>query len=98
MLKNLYWKDIGQLDLRINLNVLKMNVEEIGEALPNNSIFEGDTLFLRGDKSDYIKNNDIVLIEEHFPKATVETIDNAGHWLHAENPKDFYNQVLTFIS
>lgn len=98
LLKNLYWIEKGQLALRINLKVLIDNVEEIGEALPYNSTFEGDTLFLRGDKSDYVTANDEVLIRTPFPYAKVSTINNTGHWLHAENPKDFFNQVLAFIS
>lgn len=97
LLKNLYWVENGQLGLRINLIVLKDNVEEIGEALPTNSIFEGDTLFLRGDKSDYINHNDEAIIKAHFPNALVITINNAGHWLHAENPKDFFEEVMKFV-
>ena len=98
LLKNLYWKDKGQLGLRINLKVLKENVEEIGEALPVDSIFEGDTLFLRGDRSDYISLRDEALIKIHFPIATVETISNAGHWLHAENSIEFYETVVHFLN
>lgn len=98
LLKNLYWKDKGQLDLRINLKVLKENIEEIGEALPTNSKFNGDILFLRGDKSNYISFNDEILILEYFPKAVVKTISNAGHWLHAENPKEFYETVMLFVN
>lgn len=98
LLKNLYWIEKGKLALRVNLKVLKENVEEIGEALPNKSIFEGNTLFLKGDKSDYILEQDEVLINTHFPNSKVETINNAGHWLHAENPKDFYSEVINFIS
>jgi pimeloyl-ACP methyl ester carboxylesterase len=37
------------------------------------------------------------LIKKHFPKAKIETISNAGHWLHAENPTDFYNKVILFL-
>ncbi len=97
LLKNLYWVENGQLGLRINLIALKDNVEEIGEALPTNSIFEGDNLFLRGDKSDYINHNDEAIIKAHFPNALVITINNAGHWLHAENPKDFFEEVMKFV-
>ncbi len=97
LLKNLYWKDKGQLDLRINLNALKENIEEMGKALPSNSIFKGDTLFLKGDRSNYITLNDEALIKVHFPKAEVKAITNAGHWLHAENPKDFFEEVIRFV-
>ncbi len=97
LLKNLYWIEKGQLGLRINLEVLKANVLRVGEALPNHLIFEKETLFLRGDQSDYITESDEVLIKRHFPKSKLETILNAGHWLHAENPKAFYKAVVNFI-
>jgi pimeloyl-ACP methyl ester carboxylesterase len=97
LLKNLYWKDKGQLDLRINFNALKENIEEMGKALPNNSIFKGDTLFLKGEKSNYIILSDEALIKGHFPKAILKTISNAGHWLHAENPKSFFEEVIRFV-
>jgi len=97
LLKNLYWVKKGQLGLRVNLKALKDNIEQIGEALPANSIFKKDTLFLRGDKSDYINQNDESLMVIHFPKASVKTIINAGHWLHAENPKDFFEEVIRFV-
>lgn len=97
LLKNLYWVEKGQLGLRINLDVLKENVSEVGEALPIHAIFEKDTLFLRGDRSEYIAEADEAIIHRHFPNSKIITISNAGHWLHAENPKDFYNAVVNFI-
>lgn len=98
LLKNLYWVEKGQLGLRINLEVLRDHVSEVGEALPIHSKFEKPTLFLRGDKSEYVMPNDAKLIKAHFPLADIETISNAGHWLHAENPEDFYKTVIDFIS
>lgn len=97
LLKNLYWKDNGQLDLRMNLEVLKENVSEVGEALPTHLKFEKDTLFLRGDRSEYIALTDEDIIKRHFPKAKLVTIKNAGHWLHAENPVDFFEESINFI-
>jgi pimeloyl-ACP methyl ester carboxylesterase len=97
LLKNLYWKDKGQLALRMNLEVLKYQVSEVGEALPTHLKFEKDTLFLRGDRSEYIALSDEDIIRRHFPKAKIVTIKDAGHWLHAENPKDFFDAVMHFI-
>ncbi len=97
LLKNLYWKEKDELALRVNLDVLKANVGEVGEKLPMYSKFNGDTLFLRGDRSEYITHQDESLIKNHFPNSNIVTITNAGHWLHAENPKDFYSEVIKFI-
>ena len=98
LLKNLYWVEKGKLGLRVNLEVLKNNVEEVGEALPVSNSFSGNTLFLRGDKSEYIALNDEALIKMQFPNSTIATVANAGHWLHAENPIDFFNEVMQFLS
>jgi len=97
LLKNLYWKAKGPLALRMNLEVLKENVSEVGEGLPAHLKFEKDTLFLRGDRSEYIALSDEDVIKHQFPKAKMVTIKNAGHWLHAENPDDFFKETLDFI-
>lgn len=98
LLKNLYWVEKGRLGLRINLEVLKNEVAEVGEPLPTYARFEKDTLFLRGDRSEYIGIEDETIISNHFFKAKIVTIANAGHWLHAENPKDFFEAVEGFIN
>ncbi|WP_299130874.1 alpha/beta fold hydrolase [uncultured Winogradskyella sp.] len=98
LLKNLYWVKKGQLGLRINLPVLKANVSEVGEALAIHATFNKPTLFLRGDKSEYIGESDEAIIKRHFQNSEIVTIANAGHWLHAENPKDFYTSVIDFVS
>lgn len=97
LLKNVYRKTKDDFAFRINLQSLTDNVEEVGEALPPFTQFEGETLFLRGEISDYILEEDKVLIKNHFPNSYVETISNAGHWLHAENPNDFYNIIIIFL-
>lgn len=97
LLKNLYWASPEQLAFRFNLKVFNEKIEIIGEALPFENVFSKPTLFLRGDKSDYILNSDFETIFHHFPKAKIETVKNAGHWLHAENPNDFYSYVIDFI-
>ncbi|RIA10809.1 pimeloyl-ACP methyl ester carboxylesterase [Flavobacteriaceae bacterium MAR_2010_72] len=97
LLKNLYWKEKGQLALRMNLEVLKEQVSEVGEALPSHLSFNKETLFLRGDRSEYIALSDESQIKSQFPNAKLVTISNAGHWLHAENPSDFFDEVMAFI-
>lgn len=97
LLKNLYWVEPGQLGFRFNLDVFNRKIETIGNALPFESHFDKPTLFLRGDKSDYILDSDFETIHHHFPNAEIKTIKNAGHWLHAENPTDFYDMVLGYL-
>lgn len=96
--KSLYWKEKGQLAFRFNLQSLTENNNEVGVALPSFTIFEGETLFLKGKNSGYISTEEEPIIEAHFPNSKIVTIANAGHWLHVENPKDFYKEVFEFLS
>jgi pimeloyl-ACP methyl ester carboxylesterase len=98
LLKNIYRVSSEILGLRINLETLKTHVSEVGEALPSALNFQKDSLFLRGDKSEYISVQDETLIKHQFPAAVIKTISNAGHWLHAENPAEFFHNVRTFIT
>lgn len=97
LLKNLYWVEKGKLDFRFNLEVLSQKMNEVGENIGASEQYHGPTLFLRGDRSEYVTTNDIAEIERHFPKAQLKTITNAGHWLHAENPEDFLKTTLDFM-
>jgi len=97
LLKNLYWKEKGQLAWRMNLNVLIEQMPEILKEMPK-EISLTPTLFLKGEKSKYILEEDFGLLQELFPNSEIETVYNAGHWLHAENPLDFYQLVSDFIA
>jgi pimeloyl-ACP methyl ester carboxylesterase len=97
LLKNIYWVSPGVLGLRINLPALRIHVSEVGEALSSNLNFAKQSLFLRGDKSEYVSLEDEALIRRQFTDTTFKTITNAGHWLHAENPLEFYESVGSFI-
>lgn len=97
LLKNLSRKKSGGFEWKINLPVIKENIEIIGEGMEEQLAIEKDVLFIRGEKSDYIKNDDIILITQHFPNAKVETIKGAGHWVHAEQPEELLKVVSDFL-
>lgn len=97
LLKSLYWQEPGQLAFRFNLAVFNKKIEEIGKPLSENAVFSKPTLFIRGGKSDYILNEDFDNLKKHFPDSSIETIPDAGHWLHAENPKMFCEIASSFL-
>ncbi|RZJ31181.1 MAG: alpha/beta fold hydrolase [Flavobacterium sp.] len=97
LMKNLYWETPEQLAFRFNLNVFNKSKDIIGEPLPDDARFDKPVLFIRGANSRYIHDEDMELIEKHFPQARLETVANAGHWLHAENPKDFFADTIAFL-
>lgn len=83
---------------KINLKGLEENIENLGVGLADDKIFEKETLFIGGTKSDYITKNDHELIKKHFKSADIKMVEGAGHWVHAEKPKELAELVLDFLS
>jgi pimeloyl-ACP methyl ester carboxylesterase len=98
LLKNLYWEIPGeQLAWRINLPVLSREMPNILKDISNEKC-EVETLFLRGKKSNYILDTDFDAIKNQFPNSEIATIEDAGHWIHAEKPQEFYNIVMRYFN
>lgn len=97
LLKNLYLKEKQQYDWKFNLKVIKREIEAIGEWAISEGVFEGKVLFIKGEKSDYIKAEYALQIAEKFPNYDLTEIEGAGHWVHAEAKEDFSQEVLTFM-
>ena len=95
--KNLYWTDDKKLNWRFNLRTLSEKYSEFVSNAIKFGVFTGETLFIGGAKSNYILPQDEFQIKQQFPNASVVKIDNAGHWVQAENPKDFGEVVKDFI-
>ena len=97
LLKNLFWINKGQLSWRMNLPVLEKKMNEILSEIQSDIVLT-PTLFLKGERSDYILESDFEDLNYYFPNADIETIYNAGHWLHAENPFEFHELVMEFLN
>ena len=97
LLKNLRRNIAGNFELKININAIKANYENHLSAAPQGEIFTGPCLFLKGENSDYIDQQQLPIIQSIFPKSSVKTIEAVGHWLHAEKPELFNQMVLQFI-
>lgn len=97
LLKGLTYETSNQLRWKFNLKTLDREIENIGEALHEHAYFSNSTLFIRGDRSNYITEKDEELIEHIFPQVEIITIKNAGHWLHAEQAQVFTETVLSFL-
>jgi pimeloyl-ACP methyl ester carboxylesterase len=97
LLKNLYWKEEGRLDWRFYLPGIERNMEKTGIAFQPDHEINSRVLFLRGENSGYIGARDEIEIRKIFPHAQVDTIKGAGHWVHAEKPKEFFEKTNRFI-
>lgn len=95
--KNLYWTEDKKLNWRFNLKTLNEKYTQFVSNAIKFGVFEGQTLFIAGEKSNYILPQDSFIIKQQFPKSQIISIKNAGHWVQAENPKDFFVAVKDFF-
>jgi esterase len=98
LLKNLGRALSGGFFWRINLPDIAANYGRLREPLSGAGPFTGPVLFVRGGKSNYVRPEDEPLIHEWFPAARVETIAEAGHWIHADRPEEFLTMVMEFLN
>lgn len=96
VLKNLTRTDEGSYQWRVNLDVIERNLETIGAAITG-SPYEGPTLFVRGSLSAYVEDGDWPQVLKLFPHARLVTLPT-DHWVQAEQPKLFAENVLDFLS
>ncbi len=96
LLKNLYWKEKGKLAWRMNIPAIENSMDEILAPLSEKEMFV-PTLFIRGAQSNYILDEDIPKLEAKFVDFQLKTVENAGHWVHAEAPEEFIEMVLEFL-
>ena len=97
LLKNLKREENGGFTWKINLKAINDNIENIVSEITSKKSFNGKTLFIAGDKSDYIRPVDEEHIVNLFPKAEVIYLPKVGHWIHAEAPDLLYNTIIDYI-
>ncbi|NJN78402.1 MAG: alpha/beta hydrolase, partial [Saprospiraceae bacterium] len=71
--------------------------QAILSEIQSDDTFDEPTLFIRGENSKYIKDDDVLDIQDLFPMMQLESIKNAGHWVHAENPKIIFGKIECFF-
>ena len=82
---------------RLNLDALHAQREQLTVAVNGMVPFEKPTLFIRGGRSDYIRDEDWSNIQTLFPVATLQMINEAGHWVHADAPEAFLECLSEFL-
>ena len=89
--------DLENRKWRLNLKVLSAEMDNIVGFPEISGSFEGRTLFLTGALSDYVTSGNRERIKELFPAARFAKLPGAGHWLHADRPKEFVAAVSVFL-
>lgn len=99
LMKNLYRQEDGTFGWRLNLEAIDKNYGEIAAAITSDMPFNKSTLFIKGGRSGYIKPEDVYGSIEHlFTLVEIETIPEAGHWVHAQAPDKVYELVTNFLA
>lgn len=87
----------NKLAWRINLAALRANYPNLIQAVCEHTRYEKPSLFIRGERSDYVRDADIAHIQNHFTNAKFSTLA-ANHWVHAEQPQAFIEVVADFLA
>ncbi|WP_108816234.1 alpha/beta fold hydrolase [Loktanella sp. Alg231-35] len=90
--------DLKEKRWKLNLDVLSAEMDKIIGFPDVTGRFDGPTLFLSGANSDYVQRDARPAIKDLLPSAKFAKIPGAGHWLHAEKPREFEAAVATFLS
>ncbi len=97
LLKNLSSDGTGTYSWKMNLEGIYANYARINEAIQSDRTFPRPALFIEGERSTYITEDDRLDIRALFPRSEVVTVPGAGHWVHAEAPRHFSERVMGFL-
>lgn len=97
-LQSLDMKADGGPRWRLNFDVLEAEMPKIVGWPGTAGVFDGPTLFLTGSESPYVRPEHREAMRAQFPKARFAKLLGAGHWLHAEKPREFEEAVRVFLT
>lgn len=95
--KNIDRRENGGFAVKCNVDALEAAYSEIIGELVFTREYDKKTLFILGEKSGYLKEEDKPYIEEFFPETSYQTVAHAGHWVHADNPAGFMEALQSFL-
>lgn len=90
--------DVKERRWRLNLDALEANMADILSFPEIDGRFEGPALFLAGAESSYVRPEHRSRIKALFPGARFAKIPGAGHWLHADKPRETQAAVAQFLA
>ena len=99
LLKSVYWESEKRLGFRFNLDILHdFSENSISNEFKIPISFNGPSLFLHGELSNYVNEKDYELIKYHYNNASIIKVPNSGHWLHVDNPDFFLEKTINFLN
>ena len=95
--KNLKRSLDGSFEYKSNIKVLRKTYSNITSFINFHKEYKKEVLFVKGENSDYIDSENLKITSKLFPKYKLTEIKNAGHWIHHENPDDFFSICLKYL-
>ncbi|XP_053626324.2 sn-1-specific diacylglycerol lipase ABHD11 isoform X4 [Cherax quadricarinatus] len=85
---------------RLNIEAIANNFNPFISTFPildEYERYEGETAFIGGELSDYLRREDEEAIQELFPHSSFHYIERAGHWVHADKPNEFLKLFFSLL-
>lgn len=98
LLKNIKKTENKKFAWKLNIDTIINSSQNLIKKVNIEKLADKKIYFIKGEKSEYISEEDIDYIKKYLPNSQIFEIKNAGHWLHAENPTEFFNTVKTCLS
>ena len=95
--KNLKRSSLGNFEYKSNIKVLQKTYSNVTSSITYPREYGKEVLFIKGENSDYIDSENLKITSKLFPKYKLTEIKNAGHWIHHENPDDFFSICLNYL-
>ncbi len=87
---------------QLNLDLLARDLAAIGgwpeERLSSAAPYDGPVLWVRGERSDYVREEYAAAMDRWFPRNRKVTVKDAGHWVHSEQPEVFGEVLRRFLA
>ncbi len=97
LLQNL-GSQVGQWQWRFNLASIDAHMDNLTcFDISDEQRINLPALFIYGTRSDYVTEAEQAVIRQHFERANLQAVENAGHWLHAERPEHFVDLTLSYL-
>ena len=95
--KNLKRSLDGSFEYKSNIKVLQKTYSNVISSIYYHKEYVKEVLFIKGENSDYIDSENLKITSKLFPKYKLAEIKNAGHWIHHDNPDEFFSICLNYL-
>ncbi|MFH0892895.1 MAG: alpha/beta fold hydrolase [Bacteroidota bacterium] len=96
MMKNIQRNDKGRFHWKFNLDAISRNLENIHARIYSENTFKKPAMLLRGTDSEFVKEDSFAETKLLFPLLELSTIENAGHWVQADQPEEVLYKIIRF--